>query len=100
MTDGQEEERSPFEGVDTEDPVAVEQAVMRITIEEWLKNPPPPPPKDKAEAQRLFEEKRRAYKARMLERGLDIDDLAGFRQKKRAEYKALAARIRAAQSAS
>ena len=41
-----EEERSPFEGVDTEDPVAVQQAIMRITVEEWRKNPPPPPPKD------------------------------------------------------
>lgn len=95
-----EEERSPFEGVDTEDPVAVQQTIMRITVEEWRKNPPPPPPKDKAEAKRLFEEKRRAYRAKMLERGLDIDDLAGFRQKKIAEYEALAARIRAAQATS
>ncbi len=99
MTDGYEEERDPFEGVKTEDPDALREAVERMTIEEWLRNPPPPPPKDKAEARRLFEEEQRAYKARMLARGIDLDDLEGVVAKQKAEYEAFLKKMRAAEAA-
>lgn len=100
MTDGYEEERDPFEGVKTEDPDALREAVERMTIEEWLRNPPPPPPKDKAEAKRLREEKQRAYEARMLARGIDLNDLDSVVAKQKADYEAFLQKMRAAQAAS
>ena len=89
--------RDPFEGVKTEDPDALREAVERMTIEEWLRNPPPPPPKNKAKARRLREEGQRDYKARMLARGVDLDDLPGVVARQKAEYEAFLKKMRATQ---
>lgn len=91
-----EESRSvdPFEDLDFDDPSAVRQALTRLAAEEAANRPPPP--KDRAEAKRAHDERQRAYKARMLARGLDLDDMPGILAKQQARYDAFIASQRAA----
>lgn len=88
---GEEGSRSvdPLEGVDLADPSAVRQALTRLAAEEAANRPPRP--KDRAEAKLLFEEEKLAYKARMLARGIDFDDLEGTKARLQARGEAILA---------
>ena len=81
-----------LDGVDMANKSAVRAALSKM----FADSPQEPAPQDREEAKRRFTEKQAAYKARMLARGIDFDDLEKSLARKEREIRAeFARRIRA-----